>query len=44
MKKKTKIYGSLGYLQVKLKIFITTKFGKRTINKIAKGQLKIISK
>ena len=35
---------SSGYLQAKLKIFNTTKFVKRTINKIAKGQLKIISK
>ena len=30
-------------LQVKLKIFITTKFCKRIINKIVKEQLKIIS-
>ena len=33
-----------GYLQVKLKVFITTKFYKITINKIAKGQLKVTSK
>ena len=31
-------------LLVKLKIFITTQFCKRTMNKIAKRQLKIISK
>ena len=31
-------------LRVKLKIFITIKFCERTINKIAKGQLEIISK
>ena len=43
MKTKTFITSS-GYLQVKLKIFISEILFKRTINKIAKGQLKVMSK